>query len=63
MEGLETRNLMSFTLGPILSSGSVPLGITAADVTGNGKQDLVFTNFHQGVSVFLGNGDGTFQAR
>jgi hypothetical protein len=63
VEELETRNLMSFTLGPILSSGSVPLGITATDLTGNGKQDLVFTNFHQGVSVILGNGDGTFGSR
>jgi hypothetical protein len=62
VEELETRNLMSFTLGPILSSGSFPLGITAADLTGNGKQDVVFTNWHQGVSVMLGNGDGTFQA-
>jgi hypothetical protein len=62
VEELETRHLPSFTLGPILASGSFPLGITAADLTGNGKQDVVFTNFHQGVSVMLGNGDGTFQA-
>jgi hypothetical protein len=39
--------------------------ITAADVNGDGKLDLVVANealANSGVSVLLGNGDGTFQA-
>jgi len=45
--------------------------VTAADVNGDGKLDLLMTNicseptcngFNSSLSVFLGNGDGTFQA-
>jgi hypothetical protein len=40
----------------------IPLGMTAADLNRDGKLDLVTANENGDVSVFLGNGDGTFQA-
>jgi uncharacterized repeat protein (TIGR01451 family) len=54
----------TFTLQPALSTGSTDLGPTAvilADVNGDGKPDLITANISSGtVSVFLGNGNGTF---
>jgi hypothetical protein len=38
-----------------------PNSIVAADVTGDGKLDLVAATENNGVFVFVGNGDGTFQ--
>jgi type II secretory pathway component GspD/PulD (secretin) len=46
----------------LLPAGSEPTGLAAADVNGDGNVDLVDAN--QGtntVSVFFGNGNGTFQ--
>ena len=45
--------------------GSLPpaagsFAVTAADLTGNGKTDLVIAN-GSGINVLLGDGDGTFQ--
>ena len=41
-----------------------PNSITAADVNGDGRPDLIVANgdFHNTVTVLLGNGDGTFQS-
>ncbi|HZR59235.1 MAG TPA: FG-GAP-like repeat-containing protein [Terriglobales bacterium] len=39
-----------------------PNSIVAEDVNGDGKLDLVAMTPYNGVFVFLGNGDGTFQA-
>ena len=39
-----------------------PNSIVAADVNGDGKLDLVAATPNNGVYVFFGNGDGTFQA-
>jgi hypothetical protein len=52
-------NVATFSTGPT----STPIGITVADVNGDGKLDLLTAN--QGsnsAGVLLGNGDGTFGA-
>src|SRR5439155_183063 len=38
-----------------------PGALPAADVNGDGRPDLVVANGNAGVSVLLGNGDGSFQ--
>ena len=46
-----------------VAAGAVPYSITAADVNGDGKLDLVYANAGgTDVGVLLGNGDGTFQS-
>ena len=58
----------SFTAGGTYSAPSSnifnpgPNSIVAVDVNGDGKLDLVALTPYNGVFVFLGNGDGTFQA-
>ena len=41
--------------------GFEPNGLTVADLTGNGKADLLVSNPLGDVQVLIGNGDGTFQ--
>jgi FG-GAP-like repeat len=46
-----------------LTAGSSPVGVAQADFNGDGKLDLVMANYGSNtLSMFLGNGDGTFQA-
>jgi len=46
-----------------LTTGPNPSGVTAADFNADRKSDLAVTNNSSNtVSVFIGNGDGTFQA-
>ena len=55
------------TFGPVvlMQGGVNPYGIVAADFNGDGKLDFAVTSNNDAqtnpVSVFLGNGDGTFQ--
>jgi hypothetical protein len=39
-----------------------PSFVTTADLNGDGKLDLVFSSTGNTISIFLGNGDGTFHA-
>jgi hypothetical protein len=41
--------------------GSPPIGVTAADVNGDGRLDLVVASGGLNITVMIGNGDGTFQ--
>jgi hypothetical protein len=48
----------------IIQTGRAPSSIAAADLNGDGHIDLVVTNQNDNtVSVFLGNGNGTFKNR
>ncbi|HJU11490.1 MAG TPA: FG-GAP-like repeat-containing protein [Candidatus Binataceae bacterium] len=61
----------TFSSGPSLATGDNPRPIVTEDLNGDGKKDLVVTyaqwcgcdTVSPFVSVFLSNGDGTFQPR
>ena len=43
-------------------TGANPYTVVAADLTGDGKLDLIEANSgYDSINVFLGNGDGTFK--
>jgi hypothetical protein len=43
-----------------LTSIEIPYNVIVGDLNRDGKQDLIVGHSFQGLSVFLGNGDGTF---
>jgi 16S rRNA G1207 methylase RsmC len=66
LEHLESRINPSFATAVNYTAGSSPAFVASADLNGDGKLDLVTANFASGtntVSVLLGNGNGTFQAK
>ncbi len=51
----------------VVATGSWPVGVVAADLNGDGKADLIYTDFGATATsstthVLLSNGDGTFRA-
>src|SRR5215217_3831276 len=62
-ETLEGRRLFSFNGAVNYPAGANPQDVVAADVNGDGRLDLVATNYSAStVSVLLGNANGTFQS-
>jgi FG-GAP-like repeat/FG-GAP repeat len=54
----------AFVTAPGYSTDTLPIGIVAADLTGDGKLDLAVVNkFSDDVCLFPGLGDGTFGAK
>src|SRR5262245_44563133 len=68
-ESLEVRTLLSGNFAPpaTFSAGELPRTVTVADFNNDGKPDLLVSNTGEsstpqsGLSVLLGNGDGSFQ--
>jgi hypothetical protein len=61
VEPLEGRDLPSLSAPVVYETGQQTQGLAVGDLRGNGRLDLVTADY-AGVSVFLGNGDGTFGA-
>ena len=60
IEPLEDRTVPSFLAPVSYPLGGGPPAVAVGDFTGTGVADLVVANAGGSVSVFLGNGDGTF---
>jgi hypothetical protein len=62
VEGLEDRNLLSFSAPASFHFNRDPAAVAVADFTRSGHQDLaVIDGIGQTLTILLGNGDGTFR--
>jgi hypothetical protein len=62
-ETTKPTSSVALSITSALAPGTMPSSVATADLTANGKLDLVVANGgSNNVSVFLGNGDGSFQA-
>jgi hypothetical protein len=61
VEGLEERNLLSFSAPASFHFNRDPFAVAVADFTRSGHQDLVVSDDNGQLTVLLGNGDGTFR--
>jgi hypothetical protein len=59
----ESSLVSNFLSAGTLTAGTNPRWVVAGDFNGDGKPDLAVANSSSGdISIFIGNGDGTFQA-
>src|SRR6516165_9509930 len=69
LEWLEGRIVPSFSSPRTYTAGITPADIVTASLRNNGILDLIAANYNDGstsnstVSVYLGNGNGTFRAQ
>jgi hypothetical protein len=62
VEGLEDRQLLSFSAPASFHFNRDPAAVAVADFTRSGHQDLAVTDdLGQTLTILLGNGDGTFR--
>ncbi len=64
LEALEDRTVPSFLAAANFPTDTSPFAVAVADLNGDGKPDLIVTNYKNpgAVSVLLGKGNGTFGA-
>jgi len=59
---LSTARAQSFAAAPVLQTPQDPVAFASADFNGDGKPDLAYADSTNTVTIWLGNGNGTFTA-